>query len=135
MNGMVTLVGLHNNRIFLALAVGRFQRYDPHFFSIIVIEMSNNPYYTGLQTFTIPLDIQSIVRGDITTPKHFTLGKSFSFKQSLANSANVIPDLMRPRPENMVLASNFQPWYTPPTQVQFPLHKAAKRRSQDDELR
>ena len=97
--------------------------------------MSNNPYYTGLQTFTIPLDMQTLIKGDITTPKHFTLGKSLSVKQSLANSANVIPDLMRPRPENMVLADNFLPTYSPPTQVQFPLHKAAKRRSQDDELR
>jgi hypothetical protein len=97
--------------------------------------MSKNPNYTGLQTFTIPVDIESLIQGNFSKPKIFTGVKNFSPRQTLANSANVIPDLMRPKPENMVLDNNFYPSYNPPATTNFPLHTATKRRSQDKEMR
>lgn len=96
--------------------------------------MSKNPNYTGMQTFTIPLDMQGVIRGDYTMPKIYTGEKIFSPRQNLANSANVIPDLIRPRPEDTTV-ENFYPSYNAPATINFPLHTATKRRSQDKELR
>ena len=98
--------------------------------------MSNNPNYTGLQTYTVPMgNIDTLIKGDFTTQKSYDVNMNgTSQKQNVANASNVIPDYMRPKPENL-LVSNFLPVYNPPIVEKFDLNTQAKRRSQDTELR
>lgn len=98
--------------------------------------MSNNPNYTGLQTFTVPIgNIDTLIKGDFTTPKIFNVNMNgISPRQNLANAANVVRDYIRPKPENLLI-SNFLPVYNAPEKVKFDLDTKPKRRSQDKELR
>jgi hypothetical protein len=96
--------------------------------------MSKNPHYTGLQTFSIPFDQHTLIKGDITKPFTGSLveiaGRSAqSAKQNVANAQNRIQNLIRPKPESAY--STFLPSYNPPVLEQFDLNMAAKRRSGD----
>jgi len=93
--------------------------------------VNKNPHYTGLQTYTIPFEKGSLINNTMVpyTPNQNMAGTSQ--KQNVANWQNRIPDLIRPRPENMVLQNNFEPFWVPPPKQVFNLETVAKRRSQD----
>lgn len=98
--------------------------------------MSKNPNYTGLQTFSIPFEQSRLIKGDITKQNCYSCVADInaqSPKQNIANYNNVVPDIIRPKPENMVLQNNFLPVYNAPTLDAFNLQTEAKRRSQDSE--
>lgn len=90
--------------------------------------MSRNPNYTGNQTYTIPYKEAAIIGGLVAPPVRGT-----SLKQDVANIGGVLPDLMRPKTEGWW--NDFLPAYIRPDKVVFDLGTAAKRRSQDKELR
>jgi hypothetical protein len=93
--------------------------------------MSKNPNYTGQQTFTIPYDQGSLINSTTVAYTPRLNMAATSLKQNIANWQNQIPDLIRPRPENMVLAYNFQPFWVAPPKQTFDLNMETERRSQD----
>lgn len=97
--------------------------------------MSKNPNYTGLQTFTIPYDEKSLVSSTRVSYTPLLNMNGTSLRQNIANWQNKVPDLIRPKPENMVLAFNFQPQYIAPEKEIFDLNMEARRRSQDKEAK
>ena len=94
--------------------------------------MSKNPHYTGLQTFSIPFNQQSLIKGDIHRQHTYNAVadiNAVSAKQNSANAQNVLRSLIRPKPEGAY--NSFLPSYNPPPLEQFDAHTAAKRRSGD----
>ena len=89
--------------------------------------MSNNPNYTGLQTYNIPVSINELISGTAPYPT-----RTVSQRQNLANARDALPVLMRPPPEH--LPRPFLPTVQIERQPTIDLGTAAPRRSYDPDL-
>ena len=91
--------------------------------------MSKNPHYTGLQTYSIPYEVNSIFipakMSGITLPVEKT-----SARQNFENALNILPDYIRPKNEDWIY--EFKPVYNQPEPKIFNLHTQAPRRSKDE---
>ena len=98
--------------------------------------MSKNPNYNGFQSFVVPYEPNSYFlpgSGKKCCPAPVADINAVNPRQTIANSQNVIEDLMRPK--NEAWQFNFLPIYNQPTKEVFNLNTETPRRSKDIKLR